>query len=121
MSNNNKLKDKDILQKILDHYRYTASALAKDLGMTPTALYHIMKRNYNISNDLRDKLQIKFPDLNYLFLYKGEGEVTVNKGKVQAQQNLINNESKTLDGIYGALKNIEDLLTKLVEQKKESN
>jgi predicted transcriptional regulator len=86
MENFKKLEDSQIMIKLLDRLRYSANALSKKLNVTPSAIYHIMNGQNSISNDMAYKIIDLFPEVNYMFLKKGEEPIITNRVHTKQQE-----------------------------------
>lgn len=119
---NKKLTDDVILKNVLVELRYSAKKVAELLGMTPSALYHILHKKNRISSDLANTIVTKFPEISYVYLTSGNGPVTLDKSGKQTQTNVFTKEIKEdlkdvkFDDIPKTLKNIESLLQKIYDK-----
>ena len=133
MENYKKMKDSQIMIKLLDSIRFSANKLSKRLNVTPSAIYHIMNGINSISDDMANKIALEFPEVNYLFLKKGEEPILTNRHltpptrTIEQQMNmppLFDNIPKMLKEIQDILEGsqVENLLRKLleIEEKKQS-
>lgn len=113
-----KMNDSEIIARLLDKLRFSANSFAKEVGVTPSAIYHILNGQNTLSDNLSNRIVAKFPEVNYLYLKKGEEPMFVNSSLAQTQFNLLGNKDKSLsfDGVPATLKNIETLLSKILEK-----
>ncbi len=77
--NNEKLTDAEILKNVLDKTRNTPYSLAKEIGIASPGLYQIIKGKQKLTNNVRSRIENKFPDINESFLRYGEGKVLIYK------------------------------------------
>jgi hypothetical protein len=124
---NNELNSAEIMKNVLKELRYGARPFAKELDVTPMAIYLITRGENKISNNLADKIVKRFPEVHYWYLMKGQKPVLLENPKLkQNQDNLFNTGiPKTLDyslESFVTLKSIESkmdaILNLLLEQKK---
>lgn len=132
MENSKKLTDSEIMIKLLDRLRYSANAMSKKLKVTPSAIYHIMNGQNSISNDMAYKIIDLFPEVNYMFLKKGEEPILISRAlpsqsKAESQISVpmsFDNIPSMLKEIKNTLEasQVENLLRKLleIEEKKQS-
>jgi len=132
MENYKLLTDSQIMIKLLDRLRYSANALSKKLHVTPSAIYHIMNGQNSLSDDMANKITDIFPEVNYLFLKKGEEPILISRAlptqsKVESQISVpmsFDNIPSMLKDIQNTLESsqVENLLRKLleIEEKKQS-
>lgn len=114
-----KLEDNVIIEKLLKEMRYSANSFAKELGLTASAIYHIIKGENKLSQDLANRIILRFPEVNLLFLTLGQEPIILHKHTAQSQKNVLDEDIPNLnsfDSIPGTLKNIEKLMQELVEQ-----
>ncbi len=106
------LTDSEIISKLLKHYRYTANSFAKEIGLSASAIYHILNGTNKISDDLCTRIVIHFPDTSYAFLRTGKEPISKN---VQARREVQEQKTEvTLNDIPETLKNIENLLREIL-------
>jgi len=110
MENFKLLPDSQIMIKLLDRLRYSANALSKKLHVTPSAIYHIMNGQNAISDDMAYKIIDVFPEVNYMFLKKGEEPIITNKVYEKQQQTPGIEDFASFANVPKILKNIESVL-----------
>lgn len=121
------ISDAEIMQRILEELRYSALAFSKELEYKSHAsIDHILKGRNSISESLIDKVVIRFPEVNYWFLKKGQEPILLSDKLKRNQQNLFSKPLNTAQIDYSlesfaVLKNIEKLLIELVDDKNKKS
>lgn len=86
------LSDSEIMDRLLDAIRYKAPEFADKLGYKSAAsIYNVMKE-YNgakITKSMANKIIEHFPNVNLMFLLKGEEPILVDNSKAIAQHNVL--------------------------------
>jgi hypothetical protein len=127
MSIQKEISDAEIMQRILEELRYSALAFSKELEYKSHAsIDHILKGRNHISESLIDKVVLRFPEVNYWFLKKGQEPILLNDKLKRNQQNLFSKPLNTAQVDYSlesfaVLKNIEKLLIELVDDKNKKS
>ena len=104
------------IQKIMNHYGFTATKFAQEIGIQRSALSHIMSGRNKPSLDFILKLKNRFPEIDTDWLLFGHGEMFVEKVSNPTQLNLEwNTKMNKIEG--DALNSIE---TATVDDKKKS-
>lgn len=76
------MSSKEILEQILSHLKISANKLSKELGHPSNVkIYHIKSGRNNISVDIAKEIEKTFPEFNYNWILKGEGEMLKNISK----------------------------------------
>lgn len=113
-----KLTDAEILQSILKELRYQAAVFSKKLEYSSSSsIYHILNGQNNISKKMADNIVKHFPEVNYLYITKGELPILLDKSKEIGQSNFFNNDIQMHD-LLKIVKGIEDKLAFIVEKMK---
>ena len=116
---NKKLEDSVILERLLKEMRYSANEFSKEIGVTPSALYHVINSANRLSTDLANRIILRFPEVNYLFLTLGQEPIMGHKNTAQIQKNILGSDNQKIasfDSVPGTLKNIEALLQKIYDK-----
>lgn len=111
-----------IMKNVLDALRYKAPSFAKELELTPNAIYNITKGENVISDDLIDKIVKKFPNVHYWYLKKGTLPIIVTNSISQAQANIFSSKEKSPDfgkESFLALKDMAETMNEQLEVLKE--
>jgi hypothetical protein len=116
MDNNKEISDSQIMKRILEELRYSALAFSKELDYKSHAsIDHILKGRNQISDSLVDKVIMRFPEVNYWFMKKGQEPIILNDKLKRNQQNLfgksipLETPDYSLES-FATLKNIEKIL-----------
>ena len=110
------------MEKLLGELRYSALAFSKELEYkSHSTIDHILKSQNKISENLRDRIIKKFPEVNYWFLKKGKMPILLNDKLKRNQNNLFSSFEPKKDINYEletflVLKNIEKLLIDISEK-----
>lgn len=85
------LDDKDIMKQFLDFYGISANALATKLGYSSSStIYHILRGDNNLSDQMIDKILVHYPNANFWFLKRGQLPIeNEDKSISQSQRNLL--------------------------------
>lgn len=121
MKNENKIiSDSEIMKQLLEKLRYSGLEFANELGYkSASTIHHILKGRNKISDDLINKITIKFPEVHYWFLKKGQNPIVLNEKFKNNQFELlgakgdVENPDYSLE-TFATLKNIEKILLKIV-------
>jgi len=119
------LSDKDKLNMLIDAISSTGvkmnpKALAEKLGYkSHMSVYHVCNGRNKLTDDMIEKIILKMPEVNYLFLKKGVGKPLKNKSEANLQKNLLNlsNREVTLSDLAEMPKRlvyIETMLERLM-------
>lgn len=88
--NHKKLSDDKIMAKVLEELRFSGLAFSRELGYKSHGTIHnILKKQNSISQDLINKITAKFPQVNYLFLAKGQEPVLLDRKLAKNQLNVL--------------------------------
>lgn len=114
-----KLEDKDIMKNILAVLRYSALAFSKELEYSShSSIHHVLTGKNSISDDMANKIIKHFPEVNWLYIKKGEEPIILPE---KLRQNQANFKPKQPEGItydlesFGVLKSIDFSLKRIVE------
>lgn len=95
------MSDADKLNMLIDalstnEHKMNANILAiKYLGYkSHMAIYHVIKGKNRLTDDMIERIILKMPQVNYLFLKKGIGKPLKSKSAAQLQDNLLNFSKK---------------------------
>lgn len=112
-----KITDAKIIEKLLETLRYSANAFALELEYkSASSIYHIINGENSISTDMMNRVSSKFPQVNQMFMLKGEEPILIDNAKSIGQMNLMGPNHATFDGVPSTLKNIESLLEQILEK-----
>lgn len=90
------LSDAEKLNMLIDalntnERKMNANILAEKLGYkSHMAVYHVTSGKNKLTDDMIEKIILKMPQVNYLFLKKGIGKPLKSKSAAQFQDNLLN-------------------------------
>jgi hypothetical protein len=94
------LSDAEKLNMLIDALntndrKMNANILAEKLGYkSHMAVYHVTSGKNKLTDDMIEKIILKMPQVNYLFLKKGIGKPLKSKSSAQLQENLLNFSKK---------------------------
>ena len=119
------LSDADKINMLIDalnsnEHKMNANILADKLGYkSHIAVYHVTRGKNKLTDEMIEKIILKMPQVNYLFLKKGIGKPLKSKSATQYQSELLNFSKKevTLNDIGEMPKRlvyIETMLQKLM-------
>lgn len=125
METQKKLKDPEILEKVLYALRINKKQFSEELGYrSHMTIYHIGNGTNRITEDMINRIRIRYPEVNPIFLQKGEGEplrfkTRSKKEKLGHEQPIISIEKFTsipekLEEIERKLDLQNDLLKKIL-------
>lgn len=120
MNSIKKLEDKDIIKNILTELRYSGLAFSKELGYSShSTIHHILTGKNCISDDMANKIIKRFPNVNWLYIKKGEEPLLLPDKMAMSQANFkkINREEEITYDLesFGVLKSIDFSLKRIVE------
>lgn len=115
----NKIKDKEIIQNVMDALGVKAPEFAKKIGLaTTTTIYNVKNEVHGISNDLINRIIDKYPEVNYLYLKRGQGSPLRSSGPdATIQKNILGKSLKeiTLHELYLLPGKVEKLERRILE------
>lgn len=115
-----KPSDAEILSNVLQALDITANKLAvKAEYKSASSVYHILNGENNISSQFAEKVVELYPQVNILYLIRGEEPIILDRGPSIGQSNFYNHNKASYDQLPQTLKNIELLLVKLLEEIKK--
>lgn len=114
MSNYKKLEDRVILDELLRALKTNKKKLAENLGYAShMSIYYVANGRNHITNDMADRIMLKYPEVNYLFITKGELPVLKSKPGTPEPKNDLNihnkKESITLQDLESIPKRLSDI------------
>jgi hypothetical protein len=118
-----KLEDKEILEQLIYALRLNKKQLAKELGYkSHMSIYYVGNGTNKITSDMSNRIIIRYPEVNPLFLQKGEGNPL--RFKTQNKKEKLEHEKPTYSiehfiSIPNRLEIIEQKLTENNEMLKE--
>lgn len=123
MSDNYKrLSDDKIMEKVLEALRYSGLAFSKELGYKSHGTIHnILTKKNSISHKMIDKITGKFPQVNYLFLAKGQEPVLLDRKLAKNQLNVLFPDVAKMEKpiydeeVFLTLKSIDFTMKKILE------
>lgn len=113
-----KITDSEIMEMLLEELRYKASPFSKELGYnSSSSIYFILKGRNRITDDMIRRIIERFPEVNELFLKRGEHPVLLNISQKIGQANLlgIDLEKATFDEVPNTLRKILSALNDIKE------
>lgn len=113
-----KISDSEILSNVLETIRYAAPEFSEKLGYkSPSSIYNVIKENggAKISIAMAERIVEVFPEVNYLYLTRGQKPILVNKDASIGQSHILgwNKNEPTFNDIPKTLKSIEALLKEI--------
>lgn len=110
MEETKKLTDPEILEMLLGEIHESANSLSIKLNYnSPSTVYHIINGINTLSESFATRVIAKYPQVNFMFLMKGELPVLLEKSESQGQANVMY-DGPSFNDLPKILKNIEDLL-----------
>jgi hypothetical protein len=90
-----KKEDKEIIEEVIHALRLNKKKLAEELEYkSHMSIYYVADGVNKLSDDMINRIMIRFPEVNYLFLKTGEGTVLNTKVKQNQQENIFNIKNK---------------------------
>ena len=75
METQKKLKDSEILEKVLYALRVNKKQFSEELGYkSHMSIYYVGDGTNRITQDMINRIIIRYPEVNPIFLQKGDGE-----------------------------------------------
>lgn len=112
--------DSERLTEVMNELGVNAYGLSKSLGYKePTTVYHIIKGRQGMSMKFMERIVKKYPQISFLFLKEGTGEVVLGKKEMIAQNNLLGIspiEKAKEDLILESLELLHEKLDKLLKE-----
>jgi S-methylmethionine-dependent homocysteine/selenocysteine methylase len=117
---NNQLTDGQILEAVLKEIKETSNSLATKLNLSsPSSFYHILNGKNKLSESMKDRIILEFPQVSREFMDTGTGEVVLVGSKLQNQKNFFNIGDKQND--FAKFAQVPDLLMELIDLQKETS
>jgi hypothetical protein len=120
--NHKKLSDDKIMEKVLEALRYSGLAFSKELGYKSHGTIHnILKKQNSISQEMINRITGKFPQVNYLFLTKGQEPVLLDRKLAKNQLNVLFPDVAKMEKpiydeeVFLTLKSIDFTMKKILE------
>lgn len=94
------LSDADKMNMLIDALntkdrKMNANILAEKLGYkSHMSIYHVVSGKNKLTDEMIEKIVLKMPQVNYIFLKKGIGKPLKSKSAAQLQNNLLNFSKK---------------------------
>lgn len=121
MGTEEKLTDDVILANVLEALDVSANKFAKKLEYKSSAtVYHVLKGTNSISTEMANKAVDVYPQLNFLYLTRGEEPIILDRGTSVGQANFFGTQGPTYNDIPKTLKNIENLLSEVLDHLKQN-
>lgn len=120
-------RDSERLKNVLKALDISAAKLSRRLNyQSAGTIYHVINGINKISLDMATRIVEKYPEINFLYLLKGMGEV-VNKDQSKIQKNIFDPEpSHMIDlhkiaAIPRTLDDQKDILDDILDELKQLN
>lgn len=79
-----KLDSSEVLKLLLNHLDISANKLSIEIGLKDnTSVYHIKNGRNKISREFAEKINVRFPEVNFSWLLTGEGNMLVNESEIK--------------------------------------
>ena len=115
-----KLPDKEIIQTVLSCLKITPYAFGKQLDYKSTmSIYNILAGTKPISKDMVNRINIHYPEVNYLFLTTGEGIPLKNSTEAEIHRNLFNSQEEISKVLWTEFAAIPARLLRIEENQDE--
>lgn len=117
-----KKEDKEIIEDVAHALKLTKKKLSEALEYkSHMSIYYVADGTNRLSEDMINRIMIRFPEVNYLFLKTGEGNVLTHKKQKKQQENVFNikERKKTpfedFANLPERVKSIEDKLDEILK------
>jgi len=115
-----KLPDKDILQTVISCLKVSPYAFGKRLDYKSSmSVYNILAGTKAISSDMINRINIHYPEVNYLFLTTGEGIPLKNATEAEIHRNLFNSQEEISKVLWTEFAAIPSRLLRIEENQIE--
>lgn len=112
----------EILKNAIEAVNSNYNQMARLCGYaSPSSLYHIKEGRNNITIDMANKMIDAFPQLNYLYLTKGEGPITINPNEAIGQHNVFAKGGASFDDVPAMLNDIRAALNRIYDKMCEND
>lgn len=120
MGTEDKLTDDVILANVLEALDVSANKFAKKLEYKSSAtIYHVLNGVNGISTEMANKAVDVYPQLNFLYLTRGQEPIILDRGTSVGQANFFNTKGPTYNDVPQTLKDIKDLLSEVLDHLKQ--
>lgn len=117
MRSRKNLEDKEILEQLLFALKINKKTLSERLGYkSPMSIYYVEQGRNLINDNMIDKIIKEFPQVNYMFLKKGEYPILKNKASEQIQRNVFGVPETQKEVTLEELKKLPERVRKLEDQ-----
>lgn len=117
-----KISDAEILSNVLNALDITANKLAvKAEYKSASTVYHVLNGENNISTAMAEKIVELYPQVNILYLIRGEEPIILDRGKSIGQANFFGNEKASYDTVPQTLLDIKELLQDVLQELRDKN
>lgn len=104
--------DKEKIERVLDELGITAFNLTQELGLSKSAIYHVLSEKNNLSINIITKIVTKFPNVNKTYLLKGTGTPLIEEKSKQNDEYIIIKKQE-FEHVKKDIEHIYELLKKL--------
>lgn len=88
-----KKEDKVIIEDVIHALRLNKKSFSKELKYkSHMSIYYVADGTNRLSEDMINRIMIRFPEVNYLFLKTGQGNPIASKEERKNQENIFNIE-----------------------------
>ena len=85
------IEDSEKLKNVLNCLKTSANAFSIKLKYrSPGTIYHVLRGVNNLSEAMIEKIIFHYPQVNYNYLKKGEGEILLPEEEQRNQRNIFN-------------------------------
>ncbi|QRE03557.1 hypothetical protein [Flavobacterium psychrophilum] len=117
METQKKLKDSEILEQVLFALRVNKKQFSEELGYkSHMSIYYVGNETNRITQDMINRIIIRYPEVNPIFLQKGEGDPL--RFKTQSKAEKFNHEKPiiTIEQFASIPEKLNDIELKINEQ-----
>jgi len=108
--------DKEKLENVLNELGLNSFQLAKELNITPSAIYHVISGKNKLSMKIISAIVKSFPQINKNYLIKGTNPIAL-KEKTNESDDFIIVKKQDFEQIKQDIKNIYNLIDKNFNKK----
>lgn len=113
---NQKVNYAEILDNLLSYLQMNASQLSDELGYkSKSSLYQIKNEGKEISPQMARRICQKYPEINFMYLATGEGELINATNDLSTQLNMLQQPTLTLLDIPMLLQQQNEILQQQTE------
>lgn len=113
---NQKVNYAEILDNLLSYLQMNASQLSDELGYkSKSSLYQIKNEGKEISPQMARRICQKYPEINFMYLATGEGELINAPNDLSQQLNMLQQPALTLLDVPMLLQRQNEILEEISE------